>query len=97
MSGPGADAFHAVGDGENGHDEVTELILEKAKHEFKVGRIRHAWEMKRAQNTMEWRRCIRMDADISKCQSEEDHLVRPARCTQSNLNSQCCLFADFRD
>ena len=65
-----------AGGGPNGHDELTERILETAKLEFKAGVIRHRWEMKRDKNMMEWRRCIRDDADISKCQSEEDHLVR---------------------
>ena len=64
------------GDGPNGHDDVTEQILEKAKIEFKAGRVQYSWEMKRASNVTEWRRCIRENLDISKCQSEEDHLVR---------------------
>ena len=63
------------GEGKNGHDPVTEQILEKAKLEFKTGVVRHTWEMKRAANMTEWRRCVRDNEDVGKCQSEEDHLV----------------------
>jgi hypothetical protein len=77
------------GPGPNGHDSVTELILEKAKLEFKAGTERHRWEMKRASNMMEWRRCIRLNLDMSKCRSEEDHLV----CCRGCLcrTDYCCI------
>ena len=64
-----------TGKGPNGHDDVTEQILEKAKLEFKAGLVRKDWEMKRASNMQEWRRCIRENEDVGPCQSEEDHLV----------------------
>ena len=63
------------GTGPNGHDEITEQILERGKDEFKASVTRREWELKRAANIQEWRRCIRENLDISKCQSEEEHLV----------------------
>ena len=67
------------GAGLNGHDVVTEQILEKAKLEFKAGVTRRDWEMKRAANMQEWRRCVRENLDVGKCQNREDQLVSEIR------------------
>ena len=60
--------------GPNGHDDVIEQVLVKAKLEFKAGLVRKDWEMKRASNMQEWRRCIRENEDVGPCQSEESQL-----------------------
>ena len=79
------------GSGPNGHDDVTEQILEKAKIEFKAGVVRWEWEMKRAANMQLWRQCVRQNQDVARMQSEEDHTVLEIRNAKMVCCCNCCV------
>ena len=61
--------------GPNGYDTEVESILVQAKVEFKATSVRKAWEIDRAANFKEWRRCIRDRLDDSQCKQTEQNLV----------------------